>query len=57
MKHLAHLTVVRMGRKTRPGLPRLHGWVYDLGTGIIKVVCETHSAAVEPPDDDPPGWQ
>jgi carbonic anhydrase len=54
VKHLEHLTLVRKGRKARPGLPRLHGWVYDLGTGVIKVVTEPHAAAAEPPDDDPP---
>lgn len=54
VKHLAHLTIVRKAQKARPGFPRLHGWVYDLGTGVIKVVSDAHGAAVEPPDYEPP---
>jgi carbonic anhydrase len=36
--HLSHLTVVRRQWDETPGLPRLHGWVYDIGTGLVKVV-------------------
>ena len=37
VKHLTHLTIVRNSRKNRGGLPRLHGWAYDIATGLIKV--------------------
>ena len=40
--HLSHLTIVRKSWNRRPGIPRIHGWVYDLGTGIIKALVETH---------------
>ena len=42
VKHLSHLTIVRKSWKHTPGIPRIHGWVYDLGTGIIKVLSATH---------------
>jgi carbonic anhydrase len=38
LEHLARLTVVRRQWDETPGLPRLHGWVYDLHTGLINVV-------------------
>lgn len=38
LHHLSHLTVVRSRWETAPGIPRLHGWVYDLATGLINVV-------------------
>ncbi len=38
LTHLSHLTVVRSRWETSPGIPRLHGWVYDLGTGLISAV-------------------
>jgi carbonic anhydrase len=38
VKHLSHLSVVRDSRETRNGLPRLHAWVYDIATGLIKVL-------------------
>src|SRR5262245_23488029 len=38
VKHLSHLSVVRECREKRGGLPRLHGWVYNLATGLIKVL-------------------
>lgn len=38
LTHLTHLTVVRNRWEETPGNPRLHGWVYDIGTGLIKVV-------------------
>ena len=53
VKHLAHLTIVRKSWKSDPGIPRLHGWVYDLGTGIIKVVSDTHGQSIEDPDVAP----
>jgi carbonic anhydrase len=36
--HLSHLTVVRSRWERTPGVPRLHGWVYDLATGLLSVV-------------------
>ena len=38
LTHLSHLTVVRNRWEHTPGIPRLHGWVYDITTGLIKVV-------------------
>ncbi|MEK7667993.1 MAG: carbonic anhydrase [Gemmatimonadota bacterium] len=38
LTHLSHLSVVRDQRSRTPGIPRLHGWVYDIGTGLVKVV-------------------
>ncbi len=38
IKHLSHLAVVRRRRSERPGSVRLHGWVYDIGTGLVKIV-------------------
>ena len=36
--HLQNLSVVRECWERTPGVPRLHGWVYDMATGLIKVV-------------------
>jgi carbonic anhydrase len=38
LEHLSNLTVVRRQWDTTPGIPRLHGWVYDIGTGLVNVV-------------------
>ena len=38
LTHLSHLSVVRDLWSRTPGVPRLHGWVYDIGTGLVKVV-------------------
>ena len=38
VRHLSELSVVREGWDKTPGVPRLHGWVYEIGTGLIKVV-------------------
>lgn len=38
LEHLSNLTVVRRNWETTPGVPRLHGWVYDMATGLVKVV-------------------
>lgn len=38
LQHLSHLTVLRRQWEETPGIPRLHGWVYDIGTGLVKVV-------------------
>jgi carbonic anhydrase len=38
IKHLSHLGLVRRHRAERPGSLRLHGWVYDIGTGLVKIV-------------------
>jgi len=38
LTHLSHLSVVRDRWSRSPGIPRLHGWVYDIGTGLVKVV-------------------
>jgi carbonic anhydrase len=36
--HLRNLSVIRECWDRTPGIPRLHGWVYDIATGLIKVV-------------------
>jgi carbonic anhydrase len=36
--HLGHLSVIRECWERTPGVPRLHGWVYDIANGLIKVV-------------------
>jgi carbonic anhydrase len=38
LEHLANLTVVRRQWDETPGVPRLHGWVYDLHTGLVRNV-------------------
>jgi carbonic anhydrase len=38
LEHLSNLTVVRRNWDLTPGIPRLHGWVYDVATGLVKVV-------------------
>jgi carbonic anhydrase len=38
LEHLGNLTVVRRQWDLTPGVPRLHGWVYDMGTGLVNVV-------------------
>jgi carbonic anhydrase len=38
LEHLGNLTVVRRQWDETPGLPRLHGWVYDMATGLVNVV-------------------
>jgi carbonic anhydrase len=38
LTHLSHLTVVRRQWTATPGLPRLHGWAYDLETGLVNIV-------------------
>jgi len=36
--HLSHLGLVRRRLAEAPGALRLHGWVYDIGTGLVKIV-------------------
>ena len=38
LEHLGNLTVVRRQWDETPGVPRLHGWVYDLATGLVNAV-------------------
>jgi carbonic anhydrase len=38
--HLTNLSVVREARARTPGVPRLHGWVYDMSNGLIKVIVD-----------------
>jgi carbonic anhydrase len=38
IRHLRNLSVIRECWERTPGLPRLHGWVYDIATGLIDVV-------------------
>jgi carbonic anhydrase len=47
MKHLAHLTMIRKSWRKGGGVPRIHGWVYDLSIGRIKVVADTITGPIE----------
>jgi carbonic anhydrase len=38
LTHLSHLALVRRHQAAKPGSLRLHGWVYDIGTGLVKIV-------------------
>ena len=38
LEHLGNLTVVRRQWDETPGVPRLHGWVYDIATGLVAEV-------------------
>jgi carbonic anhydrase len=38
LRHLARLSVIRQCWERTPKVPRLHGWVYDIRTGLIDVV-------------------
>lgn len=38
LMHLSNLTVVRRQWDETPGIPRLHGWVYDIRTGLVSEV-------------------
>jgi carbonic anhydrase len=38
IRHLARLSVIRECWERTRGAPRLHGWVYDIATGLIKVI-------------------
>jgi len=40
LEHLRNLTVVRRQWDLNPGIPRLHGWAYDIATGLVNVVTE-----------------
>jgi len=42
LRHLRDLSVLRECWEATPGVPRLHGWVYDIATGLIKIL-ETDS--------------
>ncbi len=40
VKHVSHLGTVRRSWLHRPGIPRIHGWVYELATGYVHKVTE-----------------
>jgi carbonic anhydrase len=40
VQHLSHLSVIRSAWKRSSDRPRLHGWVYDIATGRIKVLVD-----------------
>jgi len=48
VSHLAHLTMIRKAWQVRPGLPRLHGWAYDMATGRIKVLMDSIDKPILP---------
>lgn len=35
VKHLAMLSMLRVQWATTRGIPGIHGWVYDIATGLI----------------------
>lgn len=45
VQHLADLSVIREAWNRAPDTPRLHGWVYDIATGRIKVHLDGITAA------------
>jgi carbonic anhydrase len=46
VKNLANTSIIQKAWKERSGLPALHGWVYDINTGLCKSLVMTRS-----PDD------
>jgi carbonic anhydrase len=40
IQHLSRLSLVRKAWENTPGVPRLHGWVYDIATGLIRVLVD-----------------
>ena len=44
VKNLANTSIIQKAWNTRPGLPALHGWVYDINTGFCKSLVMTRSA-------------
>ncbi len=49
VKHLTHLTMIRKSWERRAGLPRIHGWVYDISTGLINKVMDVVDGTAETP--------
>jgi carbonic anhydrase len=49
MSHLRRLSVIRQSWARTPGVPRLHGWVYDMATGLIKVIVDGSASGSAPP--------
>ena len=47
VSHLGRLSVVRECWARTPGVPRLHGWVYDMATGLIKVIVDGATEAID----------
>lgn len=47
VKHLAMLSMVRGQWAITPGLPRIHGWVYDIANGLITDLAKADAAAVK----------
>src|SRR4051794_30254251 len=45
VEHLTHLSVVRHRRASASGLPCLHGWVYDMASGLIRVIVDGRQQA------------
>lgn len=43
VKNLANTSIIQKAWKDRPGYPMLHGWVYDINTGLIKQITMIHS--------------
>jgi carbonic anhydrase len=50
VKHLCHLGTIRRSWLHTPGIPRIHGWVYDIATGLINTVIDpVEKEAIEQP--------
>jgi carbonic anhydrase len=43
VEHLGNLSIIRRAWETHPGTPRLHGWVYDIHTGLVEVISGPHA--------------
>lgn len=41
VRHLSHITAIRQRWHETPGIPRLHGWVYDIATGHLSTLIDS----------------
>jgi len=44
VKNLANTSIIQKAWRSRSGFPALHGWVYDINTGLCKSLVMTRSA-------------
>lgn len=43
VRNLANTSIVQKAWKNNPGYPMLHGWIYDINTGLIKQIASINS--------------
>jgi carbonic anhydrase len=48
VSHLANLSIIRRAWETDAATPRLHGWVYNIHTGLVEVLTGPHNASNPP---------